>query len=81
MNHGPYFPYSSAMDACILCGAGLKSVPALGMYLVGNRGAIQYPLCLKGIKAVQKGLPPHQLHTLNLKLEARAAELVLSQSH
>ena len=68
------------MNACTLCSAPLKAVPALGIYLVGNRGAIQYPLCLKCVNAAQKGLPPAQLRTLDHKLEARAAELGLTQT-
>lgn len=81
MSHGPYHPYSAAMNACTLCCAPLKAVPALGIYLVGNRGAIQYPLCLKCIKLAQKGLPPDQLRALDHKLEARAFELGLTQTH
>ena len=81
MNRGPNYPYSAAMNACTLCNAPLKAVPALGIYLAGHRGAIQYPLCLKCIKLAQKGLPPDQLHQLDQKLEKRAAELGLTQTH
>jgi hypothetical protein len=80
MSHGPNYPYSAAMNACTLCSTPLKAVPALGIYLVGHRGAIQYPLCMKCIKAAQKGLPPDQLSSLDLKLEARAAELGLTST-
>jgi hypothetical protein len=80
MSHGPNYPYSVAMNACTLCSAHLKSVPALGVYLVGHRGAIQYPLCLKCIKLAQKGLSPDQLRRLDDKLEKRATELGLTQT-
>jgi hypothetical protein len=80
MNRGPNHPYSAAMNACTLCNAHLKTVPALGLYLVGHRGTIQYPLCHKCIKAVQKGLTPDQLHQLDQKLEKRATELGLTQT-
>ena len=56
----------------------LKSIPALGVYLVGHRGAIQYPLCLKCIKLAQKGLSPDLLRQLDDKLEKRATELGLT---
>ena len=78
MNHGPNYPFSAAMNACTLCSTRLKAVPALGIYLVGNRGAIHYPLCGKCIKLAQKGLPHDQLRQLDLKLEARAKELNLT---
>lgn len=81
MTYGPTYPYSDAINACTLCHAPLKTVPALGIYLVGHRGAIQYPLCLTCIKLAQKGLPADQLRTLDRKLEARAAELGLTQTH
>ena len=81
MNRGPNYPYSAAMNACTLCSTPLKAVPALGIYLVGHRGAIQYPLCLKCIKLAQQGLPPEQLHELDQKLEKRATELCLTQTH
>ena len=58
MTHGPNYPYSAAMNACTLCSTPLKAIPALGIYLVGHRGAIQYPLCLKCITLAQKGLTP-----------------------
>jgi hypothetical protein len=80
MTHGPNYPYSAAMNACTLCSAPLKAIPALGIYLVGHRGAIQYPLCLKCIKLAQKGLPPDQLRLLDDRLEKRAAELGLTQT-
>lgn len=80
MSHGPNYPYSRAMNACTLCNAPLKAIPALGIYLVGHRGAIQYPLCLKCIKLAQKGLPPDQLRQLDDKLEKRATELGLTQT-
>lgn len=80
MTRGPYHPYCAAMNACTLCSAPLKAVPALGIYLVGHRGAIQYPLCLKCIKVAQKGLPPDQLRRLDQKLEQRATELGLTQT-
>jgi len=81
MSHGPYHPYSASMNACTLCGTPLKAVPALGVYVVGHRAAIQYPLCLKCIKSAQKGLPPDQLRQLDQKLEKRATELGLTQTH
>ena len=77
MSHGPY---SAAMNACTLCSTPLKAIPGLGIYLVGHRGAIQYPLCLKCIKLAQQGLPPEQLHELDQKLEKRATELGLTQT-
>ncbi len=81
MTHGPNYPYSASMNACTLCGTSLKAVPALGVYLVIPRGAIHYPLCLKCIKLAQKGLPPDQLRQLDQKLEKRATELGLTQTH
>lgn len=78
MTHGPNYPYSTAMDACTLCSVKLKDIPALGVYMVGHRGAIHYPLCRKCIKLAQKGLPTNQLHQLDKKLEARATELGLT---
>ena len=80
MSHGPNYPYSSSMNACTLCSASLKAIPGLGIYLVGPRGAIQYPLCLRCIKAAQKGLPPDQLRQLDEKLETRAQKLGLTQT-
>ena len=80
MNHGPNYPFSAAMNACTLCSTRLKAIPALGIYLVGHRGAIHYPLCGKCIKLAQKGLPPDQLRQLDQKLEARAKELNLTQT-
>ena len=81
MTHGPNYPYSAAMNACTLCSTPLKAIPALGIYLVGHRGAIQYPLCLKCIKLAQKGLTPDQLRHLDDKLEKRATELGLTHTH
>lgn len=80
MSHGPNYPYSTAMNACTLCSTPLKAIPALGVYLVGHRGAIHYPMCIKCIKLAQKGLPPDQLHLLDEKLEKRAKELGLTQT-
>lgn len=80
MIHGPNYPYSAAMNACTLCSTPLKAIPGLGIYLVGHRGAIQYPLCLKCIKLAQKGLRPDQLRQLDDKLEKRATELGLTQT-
>ena len=81
MTHdGPNYPYSAAMNVCTLCNTLLKAIPALGIYLVGHRGAIHYPLCLSCIKLAQKGLPPDQLRHLDHKLEKRAAELGLTQT-
>lgn len=80
MTHGPNYPYSAAMNACTLCSTPLKAIPGLGVYLVGHRGAIQYPLCLKCIKLAQKGLSPDQLRQLDDKLEKRATELGLTQT-
>lgn len=80
MTHGPNYPYNAAMNACTLCSTPLKSVPAIGIYLVGHRGAIQYPLCLKCIKEAQKGLPTDQLRKLDQKLDQRATELGLTQT-
>jgi hypothetical protein len=80
MSHGPYHPYSAAMNVCTLCSKPLTAVPAVGIYVVGHRGAIQYPLCLKCIKAAQRGLQPDQLHLLDEKLEKRATELGLTQT-
>ncbi|MBV5322762.1 MAG: hypothetical protein JZU60_02870 [Ilumatobacteraceae bacterium] len=79
MNHGPNHLYSETMNVCTLCSTPLKVVPALGIYLVGHRGAIHYPLCHKCVRAAQKGLPPDQLRQLDNKLEARATELGLAQ--
>lgn len=78
MTHSPNYPYSPAMDACTLCSTPLKAVPALGIYLIGNRGAIHYPMCLKCIKSAQKGLAPDQVRILDEKLEQRATELGLT---
>lgn len=80
MSHGPNYPYSADMNACTLCSTLLKAIPALGIYLVGHRGAIHYPLCSKCVKLAQKGLPHDQLHQLDQKLEARAIELGLTQT-
>ena len=80
MTHGPNYPYSEAMDSCTLCSTPLKAIPALGIYIVGHRGAIPYPLCRKCIDVAQKGLPPDQLRQLDKKLEARATELGLTQT-
>jgi hypothetical protein len=79
MSNGPNYLFSEAMDACTLCSARLRAVPALGIYLVAHRGAIHYPLCLKCIKVAQRGLTPDLLHGLDLKLEKRAIELGLAQ--
>lgn len=81
MNHGPHYPYSAAMNACTLCSTPLKAVPALGIYIVGHLGAIQYPLCTKCIQAAQKGLSPNQLRRLDHLLEKRAVELGLTPTH
>ncbi len=80
MSHGPNYLFSDAMNACTLCSTPLKSVPALGIYLVDSRGAIHYPLCHKCAKAAQKGLSPEKLSQLDNKLEARATELGLTQT-
>lgn len=80
MNFGPNYLYSDTLDECTPCSKPLKTVPGLGIYLVGNRGAIQYPLCLKCIKVAQKGLPPDLLRKLDQKLEQRARELGLTQT-
>ena len=80
MIHGPNYPYSAAMDTCTLCSTRLKAIPALGVYLVGHRGAIHYPLCSKCVKLAQRGLPHDQLRQLDQKLEARATELGLTQT-
>ena len=78
--YGPHYLYSDAMDECTLCTSPLKSIPALGIYLVGNRGAIKYPLCGQCIKAAQRGLPPASLRVLDMKLEQRATDLGLTQT-
>ena len=80
MSHAPPSPFSAAKDACTLCSTPLKAIPALGIYLVGSRGAIHCPLCSKCVKLAQKGLPPDQLRQLDQKLEARATELGLNQT-
>lgn len=80
MIHGPNSPYSAAMDTCTLCSTRLKAIPALGVYLVGHRGAIHYPLCSKCVKLAQRGLPHDQFLQLDQKLEARATELGLTQT-
>ena len=79
MSHGPHYPFSAAMNACTLCSTRLNAVPALGIYLVGHRGAIHYPLCSKCAKLAQRGLSHDQLRQLDQKLEARATELGLNQ--
>ena len=78
MSNGPNYFFSEAMDACTLCSAQLRAVPALGVYLVAHRGAIHYPLCLKCIKVAQRGLAPELLNKLDRKLEKRAIELGLT---
>lgn len=80
MNFGPNYWYTDAMDECAVCGKHLQQVPALGIYLVGNRGGIHYPLCSKCIQVAQKGLPPAVLRQLDQKMEKRAAELGLTQT-
>ena len=80
MSHGPNYPFCTAMDACTVCSTRLKAIPALGVYLVGHRGAIHYPLCSKCVKLAQKGLTHDQLRQLDQKLEARATALGLNQT-
>lgn len=80
MTQGPNYPYSADMNVCTLCSTPLDAIPALGIYVVGHRGAIQYPLCLKCIKLAQKGLPLDQLCQLDDKLEKRATEIGLTQT-
>lgn len=81
MNFGPNYSYTDAMDTCAVCNKHLKQVPALGIYLVGNRGGIHYPICAKCMKIAKNGLPPTLLRQLDQKMEKRAAELGLTQTH
>lgn len=80
MSQGLNFPYSDAMDACTLCETHVAMIPALGIYLVGGRGAVHYPMCAACAKVAQKGLPPASLRILDMKLEQRATELGLTQT-
>jgi hypothetical protein len=74
---GPNHPYSDTMNECT---AALKNVTSLGIYMMGGRGQISYPLCKQCIKAAQRGLPPATLRVLDMRLEQRATELGLTQT-
>ena len=81
MRHCPRNFYSAAMNACALCSAHLMAVPALGFYLVGHMGEIQYLLRRRFIQGAMNGLPFEQLRWLDHLLERRATELGLSSIH
>ena len=80
MNFGPNYLYTEAMNECAVCNVRLREVPALGIYMVGNRGGIHYPLCSKCIKTAQKGFPPDVLRRLDCAMEKRAVELGLTST-
>lgn len=81
MNLGPNYTYNSAMNQCTVCDKHLAHIRAIGIYLVGDRGAIHYPLCERCYKVAKKGFAPDQLRKLDQKMEQRAVELGLTQTH
>jgi hypothetical protein len=80
MNHGPNYVYTDAMNQCGHCDAHVAAAHAIGIYIVGKRGAIRYPLCKRYAMAVRKGLALDQQRKVDRKMEKRAAELGLTQT-
>jgi hypothetical protein len=81
MNFGRNYLYSGAMNQCGVCDKHMVRIQAIGIYLVGNRGAIHYPLYERCYKVAQQGFSPDQQRKLDQKLEKRAAEIGLTHTH
>lgn len=81
MSRSKIYPISDAMDICALCNTRKKALPGLGMYGLGRRGAIQYPVCSDCFELAKKGLRTDQFCELEQTVEVRAIALGLIQLH
>ena len=81
MSKPSVFPYTKNMDQCAICDGRGRRPQVIGHYLVGNRGAIAYPVCVRCAPQVVHGMAPDLLKAVDQKMERRAIECGLTQTH
>ena len=73
--------YPTDTSCCALCEQRIRTTRYVCLYVVNNRAALGYALCMTCGKKAHKGLPPDQLRKLDQTMEAHAQRLGVAQTH
>ena len=73
--------YLSLSKTCAVCDRGVETSQHVGLYVVGDAGALAYTMCAPCGERFRRGLSRHELIALDTKMERAAEQLGLAIKH